>query len=179
MLHCHPPSRPAYVIDAGTLCRGILAFCRSRAIHAGGPNPAAALLDDWLKDDTPTFEWIYSEETLLVYEAVLRRLGLSSRLIDRVIGTIKHMGLSAAPPIGGGDSTCTIEEVFSAAAEAVEEAAIVTPDPARFPHTGRIRVVTPAEAVADMAVRAGYAERAAGLPAAESPSGPIARGWPA
>jgi hypothetical protein len=61
LLHSHRPKPPAYVIDAGTLCRGILAFCRSRAI-AGKTDPAAARLDVWLEEDSPTFEWVHSEE---------------------------------------------------------------------------------------------------------------------
>jgi hypothetical protein len=160
------------------LCRGILAFCRSRAIHGGTAHPAAVLLDMWLEDDVPTFEWVYSEETLVVYETVLRRLALASRFVDRVIGTIRQMGTTAAPPFGVGDSASAMEEVFCAAAEAAEEASIVTPDPARFPDTGRIRVVSPVEAVAEMSGHARYAERAAGIPASERPIDPIVQRWP-
>ena len=178
MLHSHRPKLPAYVIDAGTLCRGILAFCRSRAVPFGKPDPAAALLDVWLKEDTPTFEWVYSEETLVVYETVLRRLELSSRFVDRVIGTIRQLGTRAVPPFGVGDSAATVEEVFCAAAGAADEAAIVTPDPARFPVTCRIRILSPAEAVADTSVHVGYAERAAGPSPSEPAGGPIVQGWP-
>lgn len=177
MLHSHHPRRPAYAIDAGTLCRGILAFCR-RAVPAGKIDPAAALLDAWLEEDAPRFAWVFSEETLVVYEAVLRRLELSNRFIDRVLGTIRHLGTRAAPALGGGDSTGTIEEAFCAAAGALDEAAIVTSDPARFPAICRIRILSPAEAAAEMTVHAGCAERAAGLPLSESAGGPTVQGWP-
>ncbi len=178
MLHCHRPKLPAYVIDAGTLCRGIRAFCGRGGIHAGEANAAAVLLDVWLKDDIPAFEWVYSEEMLEVYDAVLRRLGLSGRFIDRVIGAIRQIGMRAALPWGVGDSPGAVEEVFCAAAEAAEDAAIVTPDPARFPDTGRIRTLSPAEAVAEMGVHTGPAKRAASVPSSERPSGPIVQGWP-
>ena len=178
MLHSHHPERPAYVVDAGTLCRGILAFCR-RAVPAGKIDPAAALLDAWLGDEAPQFEWVHSEETLVVYEAVLRRLELSNRFVDRVIGTIRQLGTRAVPPQGAGDYAGTIEEVFCAAAGAVDKAAIVTSDPARFPETCRIRTLSPAEAVADVNVHAGYAERAAGLLSPESTGDPAVQGWPA
>ncbi len=81
----------------------------------------------WLENDIPTFQWVYSEETLAVYET---------------------------------------------------DASIVTSDPARFPDTGRIRVLSPVEAVAAMSGHAGCAERAAGLPLSESAGGPTVQGWP-
>ena len=177
MLHSLHPKRTAYVIDAGTLCRGILAFCR-RAVPAAKISPAAALLDAWLEDEAPQFEWVYSEETLCVYEAVLRRLELSNRFADRVVGTIRQLGTRAAPPQGAGDSDGTIEEVLCAAAGAVNEALIVTSDPARYPETCGIRTLSPAEAVAEVSVHAGYAERAAGLLSSESTGGPTVQGWP-
>lgn len=173
----HRSKRPAYVIDAGTLCRGILAFCRIRAFPAGKTDPAAGLLDVWLEEDAPTFEWVYSEETLVLYEAVLRRLELSSRFIARVIGTIRQLGTRAVPPSGAGVSDGTIEEVFCAAASAVDEAAIVTSDPAGFPQTCGIRTLSPAEAVADMSVHAGFAERVPGLPPSAAAGGPTVQGW--
>jgi len=161
------------------LCRGIRAFCRSGAIGAVEANPAAVLLDVWLKEEAPAFEWVYTAETLVIYEAVLCRLGLSGRFIDRVIGTIRQIGMRAAPPFGVGDSPDTIEEVFRAAAESAEEVAIIAPDPARFSDTGRIRILSPAEALAELSVHAGYTERAAPLPSPESPGGPTVQGWPA
>lgn len=178
MLHSHRPRPPAYIIDAGTLCRGILAFCRSGAMRAGETDPAAVLLDIWLSEDAAAFQWVYSEETLVVYEAVLRRLGLSGRFVDRVIFTVRQIGMRAAPPCGAQDSPGTLEEVFRAAAEAVEEGAIVTPDPARFRDTDRIRILSPAKALADLTVHAGYTERAASVPSSESRTGPIVQGWP-
>lgn len=179
MSHSPHPRPPAYVIDAGTLCRGILAFCRSRAMHGGAANPAAVLLDRWLEDDVPTFAWVYSEQTLEVYETVLRRLTLASRFVDRVTGTIRRMETRAAPPFGVGHPAGTMEDVFCAAAEAAEEASIVTSDPTRFPDTGRFRILSPAEALADSNVYAGYAGRAGNLPVSEGPSAPPIHGWPA
>lgn len=170
---------PAYVIDAGTMCRGIRAFCRSGSISIGKADPAAALLDIWLGEDAPAFAWVYSEHTLVVYEAVLCRLELSSRFVDRVTGTIRHLGLKTAPPLGVEDSPQTIEDAFRAAAASVDEAAVVTPDPARFPDAGRIRVLSPAEALADLSDRARYTERTAGLASFERPGGPAVQGWSA
>ena len=178
MLHCRRPRLPAYVIDAGTLCRGIRAFCRSGAIRAGQANPAAVLLDVWLNEDVPAFEWVYSEETVAVYEAVLRRLGLSGRFVDRVIGIITQIGTRVGPPCGVPASPDALEGNFCVAAEAAEDAAIVTTDPARFPDTGRFRILSPAEALAGLSVHAGYAERAASLPSPGSPSAPTVQGWP-
>lgn len=177
MLRSPRPKRPAYVIDAGTLCRGILAFCRTRAVPAGKIDPAAGLLDLWLEEDAPTFEWAYSEETLVLYAIVLRRLELSSRFIDRVIGTIRQLGTRAVPPLGAGDSAGTIEEVFCAAANTVDGAAIVTSDPTRFHETCRIRTLSPAEALADMNVHAGFAGRVPGLPPSVSAGGPTVQRW--
>ena len=74
-------------------------------------------------------------------------------------------------------SVVPIEEVFCAAAGAVDEAAIVTSDPARFPETCGVRTLSPAEAVSDMSVHAGVVGRVSDLPPSALAGGPAVQGW--
>lgn len=178
MLYFPRPRPPVYVIDAAALCRGIRAFCRSGASVTARADPAAALLDGWIREDGPAFTWVYSEQSLIIYEAVLCRLELSSRFVDRVTGAIRELGLKAAP-LDAGDSPEAFELVFCAAAASVDEAAIVTPDPSRFPDAGRIRILSPTEALTEMSGHARYAAPAAGRSSLEPPGGPAVQGWPA
>src|SRR5947209_4756336 len=93
------PDATAYVIDTSTVCRALRAFSRRAGERlAAHVDPASALLDAWLTDDEPVFHWLYSEDTIAEYHAVLIRLGLSIFSIDRTIGIIVHRGLQVIPP---------------------------------------------------------------------------------
>lgn len=172
------PDTPAYLIDTSTLCRGLRAFSpRAAARLVAHVAPASALLDAWLTDDEPVFHWLYSEDTIAEYHAVLVRLGLSTFSIDRVIGIIVQRGLGVVPPAGSVGSPDARGDIFFAAVEAAGDAALVACPPARVARSGRFRVLSPEEALAGLGRHVGRGDPGTLRLAGDAQAGPFQR-WP-
>lgn len=144
------PDRRAYVIDTTILCRAIRAAAAAEARPGAAPvDPASSLLEDWLNADDTAFDWIYSQDIFIEYEAVLRELGVSDSLTQRIVGVIVERGIAVIPLSTGAGAPHSGGEIFLAAAEAAGEAAVVTSNPAALPKGDRIRILTIEEALAE------------------------------
>jgi predicted nucleic acid-binding protein len=73
------------VVDTSVLVAGIAGF---REPYVYGKNQNADLLYDWAEKDS--FVWLYSEDILNEYKAVLRRLRVRPSVIGRVINLIRE-----------------------------------------------------------------------------------------
>lgn len=72
------------VVDTSVLVAGISGF---REPYVPGKNPNADLLHDWAENDN--FVWLYSEDILGEYKAILRRMRVRPSLIGKVINLIR------------------------------------------------------------------------------------------
>jgi len=73
------------VVDTSVVVAGISGF---REPYTPGKNPNADLLHDWAEEEH--FVWLYSEDILNEYKAVLRRLRVRPSVIGRVINLIRE-----------------------------------------------------------------------------------------
>ncbi len=72
------------VVDTSVLVAGISGF---REPYVPGKNANADLLHDWAEKDN--FVWLYSENILGEYKAILRRMRVRPSLIGKVINLIR------------------------------------------------------------------------------------------
>lgn len=141
--------RPKYVIDTSTLCRGIRTFfSRDRGGPAPETNPAAALFVAWQENDSPAFDWIYSEDILAEYKEVLNEMELRDLYIGQLIGAIRRKGIRVTPASLPNVSPDPADDMFYGAAETASDVDIVTTNPKHFPQTDKVRVISPEEALA-------------------------------
>ena len=71
------------VIDTTVLVAGIAGFKTWRSVG----NPSAALLHDWLENET--FTWLVTEDVLTEYKEVLARLGVRRHLIGKIVNRLR------------------------------------------------------------------------------------------
>lgn len=73
------------VVDTSVLVAGIAGF---REPYQEGRNPSADLLHAWAAENT--FLWLYSDEVLLEYKHVLRRLRVRPSVIGAIVNLIRE-----------------------------------------------------------------------------------------
>jgi predicted nucleic acid-binding protein len=133
------------------LCRGIRAFFSvDRARPVGEAGAAAALFEAWQDKEVPAFDWVYFEDILTEYKAVLNELKLRDLYIGQLISAIRKKGQLVTPAATPNVSPDPADNPFYAAAEAAGGAAIVTSNPRHFPETETARVLSPEAAIAEL-----------------------------
>ena len=141
--------RPRGVIDTSVLVAGIAGF---KSAEIAPKNPSAKLLRDWIEEDT--FIWLVSDEILLEYKRVLRRLGVRRPLIGKIVNLLREeaelvvvSALQDISPDPGDDPFC-------ACAETGRADFIVTLNPRDFPQQRlSAHVIGPGESVPTTARR--------------------------
>jgi putative PIN family toxin of toxin-antitoxin system len=122
--------RPRGVVDTSVLVAGIAGL---KPAEIAPKNPSAKLLRDWIEGDT--FLWLMSDEILLEYKRVLRRLGVRRPLIGKIINLLReavelvpaHAQPNLSPDPG--------DDPFCACAETGRADFIVTLNPRDFPQS--------------------------------------------
>ena len=73
------------VIDTSVLVAGVSGF---KETYVRGRNPSADVLHHWAEEQT--FVWLFSEDVLVEYKEVLRRLRVRSHLIGTIVNLIRE-----------------------------------------------------------------------------------------
>jgi len=121
------------------LVAGIAGF---REPFVYGKNPNADLLYDWAEKDS--FVWLYSEDILNEYKAVLRRLRVRPHVIRRVINLIRERGEAVQFCSAVSISPDPKDDPFCGCAEEGGAELIFTLNPRDFPQSLlRAKVVQP------------------------------------
>ena len=100
------------VVDTSVVVAGIAGF---REPYEKGRNPSADLLFHWA--DTDSFVWLYSEETLAEYKAVLKRMRVRPHIIGAFVNLLRERAEmvevrsnSTLSPDPGDDPICHCSE---------------------------------------------------------------------
>lgn len=116
------------VVDTSVLVAGISGF---REPYAPGKNPNADLLHDWAENDN--FIWLYSEDILGEYKAILRRMRVRPSLIGKVINLIRDRAEAVEVRAATGISPDPKDDPFCLCAEQGEADFIFTLNTKDFP----------------------------------------------
>lgn len=116
------------VVDTCVLVAGISGF---REPYVPGKNPNADLLHDWAERDN--FVWLYSEDILGEYKAILRRMRVRPSLIGKVINLIRDRAEAAEVRAATGISPDPKDDPFCLCAEQGDADFIFTLNTKDFP----------------------------------------------
>lgn len=112
-------------------------------------NASRLLLQRWAEPRRGTpFVFVYSEEILDEYKAVLNRLGILDAPVGPLIAAIRRGGVRVEPTGPEGASPDPADNIFFAAARA-SVAAIVTSNRKHFPDGRGVRILSPEQAIAE------------------------------
>jgi predicted nucleic acid-binding protein len=129
------------VVDTSVLVAGIAGF-REPYVH--GRNPSADLLHDWGQEEN--FVWLYSEDILDEYKAVLRRLRVRPNVIGKVINLIRERAEVVKLRSTAEISPDPKDDPFCRCAEESDADLIFTLNPRDFPQDRlKAKVVRPAK----------------------------------
>ena len=109
------------------LAAGIAGFKSWRAAQ----NPSATLLRDWVEN--ASFIWLVTEEILVEYKEVLRRLGVRRSLIGAVVNQLREEAEFVDVRFASEVSPDPGDNPFCACAERGRAAFIATLNPKDFP----------------------------------------------
>jgi putative PIN family toxin of toxin-antitoxin system len=127
------------VVDTSVLVAGISGF---RKPYVRGKNPSAALLHRWAEKSD--FVWLVTEDILDEYKEVLKRLGVRSNLIGRVINLVRERAEQVGVHASFEISPDPKDDPFCLCSEEGNADFIVTLNPNDFPQERlRARVVAP------------------------------------
>lgn len=128
------------VIDTSVLVAGIAGFKARQSVQ----NPSAALLRDWLENDT--FTWLVTEEILAEYKLILRRLGVRRNLIGQVINLLREEAELVDVRLATDISPDPGDNPFCACAEQGRATFIVTLNRKDFPQESlSAKVISPGD----------------------------------
>jgi predicted nucleic acid-binding protein len=131
--------RPRAVVDTSVVVAGIAGF---RPPYTSGKNPSADLLYRWVEGGD--FQWLVSEEILDEYKEVLKRLGVRSNVIGRVVNLIRERAEEVRVRSLAEISPDPKDDPFCRCAEQGKAEWIVTLNPKDFPQERlRARVASP------------------------------------
>jgi predicted nucleic acid-binding protein len=116
------------VVDTNVLVAGVAGL---RQPYAVGRNPSADLLYRWSAAES--FVWLYSEEIIAEYKAVMERLHVRPRTIGTVMNLIREQAEEIAPGRSARVSPDPNDDPFCACAQAGRADFILTAQPKGFP----------------------------------------------
>jgi predicted nucleic acid-binding protein len=116
------------VIDTSVLVAGISGF---KETYIPGKNPSADVLQKWAEKHN--FIWLVSEDILVEYKDVLRRLHVSSHLIGGVVNLIRERAKEIRVRSSVEISPDPEDDAFCLCAENGKADFIVTLNPKDFP----------------------------------------------
>ena len=118
------------VVDTSVLVAGIAGF---REPYVQGRNPSADLLHDWGEQEN--FVWLYSEDILDEYKAVLRRLRVRPGVIGKVVNLIRERAEVIKARSRAEISPDPKDDPFCLCAEEGDADLIFTLNPRDFPQS--------------------------------------------
>jgi putative PIN family toxin of toxin-antitoxin system len=132
--------KPRGVVDTSVLVAGISGF---RNQYVQGKNPSADLLYRWANEGH--FLWLVTEDILDEYKEVLKRLGVRSNRIGRVINLIREQANQVDVHSSLEISPDPKDDLFCLCSEEGNADFIVTLNPRDFPQDRlKAKVVSPA-----------------------------------
>jgi uncharacterized protein len=131
--------KPRGVVDTSVLVAGISGF---RKPYVRGKNPSADLLHSWV--DKSDFVWLVTEDILDEYKEILKRLGVRSNLIGKVINLIRERAEQIDIRVSLEISPDPKDDPFCLCSKEGNAEFIVTLNPADFPQERlKAKVVSP------------------------------------
>lgn len=134
---------PKGVVDTSVVVAGAAAF-RGSPLHP--KTDSGKLLLKWIEKGH--FQWLYTEDILDEYKAVLRRCSVRSSVIGKFINLLREEGLNVQVRRSSTISPDPDDDPFCACAEAGGAAFIVTLNIRHFPQRRlRAKVISPSQPI--------------------------------
>lgn len=131
------------MVDTSVLVAGIAGF-KLAAIAL--QNASARMLRDWVENGT--FIWLITDEIILEYKTVLRRLGVRRSTVGRAINLLSEEGDLIPISTGAGISPDPGDDPFCQCSEQGAADFLVTLNPKDFPQRLlAARVIAPGEKI--------------------------------
>ncbi|MGB9123865.1 MAG: PIN domain-containing protein [Candidatus Angelobacter sp.] len=116
------------MVDTSVLIAGIAGF---KLAEIGLQNTSARMLRDWIENGT--FIWLVTDEIILEYKTVLRRLGVRRSTIGRIVNLLNEEGEFIPVSSGASISPDPGDDPFCLCSEQGAADFLVTLNPRDFP----------------------------------------------
>ncbi len=127
------------VVDTSVLVAGISGF---KEAYVRGRNPSADILDRWAEKNS--FVWLITEDILDEYKEILKRLGVRSNLVGKVVNLIRERGEEVKVRSSIEISRDPDDDPFCVCSEEGKADFVVTLNPKDFPEDRlKAKVVLP------------------------------------
>lgn len=134
---------PRGVVDTSVVIAGAAAF-RGAPLHP--KTDSGILLLKWIEEGH--FQWLYTEDILDEYKAILKRCKVRPVTIGSFINLLREEGIQVSVRKSSSISPDPDDDPFCACAEAGNAAFIVTLNPQDFPQNKlRAKVVCPSQTI--------------------------------